>query len=147
MEKKEAKIIVVETSVPVIAYAAPPRDKDKKLIKDSEGKTVKGKVLGTGKAFQYSLNKAGNESYIKRYGYKDGMEMVNQKLITKERNQLAADGKAPEKGVKSKCSLMVGMIQKNIALKPIFITEVQSWDCSKESKDEIVAILEAVEAS
>lgn len=91
-----------EVSVEVVAYEAPPKDKDGNLIKEN-GKTVKGDVLDEGTCYQHSLDQKGFDAMVKRYGIKRVVNNNNRQEKTDTRNTLAADArnlKDPDKRIK-----------------------------------------------
>ena len=110
----------------------PAHDKDKKL-------------LGTGKQYNYSLNQAGLDAAIKRFTLKSLMTLLNAKFKTDKRNEIAAAAKAPEKGIKTKCKVMVDMIKTNKHLKAIFIKEVETnWEhIDLKTRQAVLEILKA----
>lgn len=125
-----------EFSIPVIAR--------EKSTKDSNGKSIKGEILGESKVYQYTSNQSGLASYLKRYDIKSLVSLINRQLKTDVRNELAATAKAPEKGIKTKCKVMIDMIKTNESLRPIFITEVGKWDhVDKDSREAIITVLKS----
>jgi hypothetical protein len=127
--------VLPETSIDVTA-------REKSTVVN--GKRTKGKILDTGKVFQYSTDQKGHDAFINRYQVKEMMSLVNRQLKTDCRNELAAAAKAPEKGLKSKCKVMLEMVKTNAALKPIFIEEVEKWvHVDKAAKAAIIEILAA----
>lgn len=130
-------VIVSEVSISVVAREA--------STKDAEGNSIKGKILDEGKVYQYTLNQAGHDAYLKRYDVKRMMEKLNRQEKTDVRNDLAAKAKAPEKGIKTKCKVMVDMIKSNSSLKPIFIKEVESWvHIDATTRGAIIDVLKSV---
>lgn len=134
---KEKAVIIPEYMVDVIAREA--------STKDSEGKSIRGKILGEGKTYAYTSNKLGLEAAVKRHGYKIIVDLIDRQFKTDKRNTMAAEAKAPEKGLKTKCKVMVDMIKSNTSLKPIFIDEVKTWKhIDSAARAAVVVVLEAV---
>lgn len=100
-----------------------------------------GNILGTGKAYAYSENAIGLDAAVKRVKHKEIVKLINRQLKTDKRNELAR----PEGDMlKTKCKVMLSMIETNKSLKDIFIKEVNTWvHLSSDVRNELVEILKA----
>ena len=113
-----------------------PESQIKVTAKDKDGN-----ILGTGKAFAYSENAIGLDAAIKRIKHKEIVKLINRQLKTDRRNELAR----PEGDMlKTKCKVMLSMIETNKSLKDVFIKEVHTWKhLSNDVRNELVEILKA----
>lgn len=101
-----------------------PQEVKPEFIISVTAKDKDGAELGKGKAYAYTENEAGLNAAIRRMKHKAIVKLINRQLKTDKRNDLAR----PESDmIKTKCKVMISLIQGNAKLKDVFITEVKTW--------------------